>query len=1242
NSGNSNVTYPEQQRTYSHYTAHSPHDGMNYNNTQYSSPAHYGSPSHGQHSSYSPGSSNSSGGGQQWQTQLSPQHSTLLTASPSPSPTPSGSLHSPPPATTMSGQYPAHHHGRHPPQPGQAHWGHHATTPAQGMGLHPGAGVGGPPQGPGYYPPPHPSLVGPGRGLQGPPQHAHMASSGSWNSLTSSKPHETNIRGPPPPSSHPQQNNSGTAPATSGTGGNPLFSLQMLVNQDINRNAAAAQANSFRASTPSASIQQETVDLSPAGSSDAYSRMLPQQSGPISLTRTDKPPQVAEQLSLRNGSIITSTSAVSNSNVTSPPTPLNGEVSSDSGIGTSATPTPSSIVEIPSSSATDVNKMKPVVTAVDSKVMAKETVSVIAQTPPREKLVPATSSPQQISESKTEVTAKDSDLIEKRDIILEPDKNLITQEKEVSIKPEENVERCNPVIIASATEVSQVPKESASNVVSSSNTAGSITKQPEDALSVPLPSPGSKDSTSPVRSPKSGNLKRKKIESILGNLVESGAKIFGQGPASPPAPVTTSVSSSSTTVVEQTSQIPTTTSVVVAPASVIVSPVAVSEDSSSGHGQETRTPSPGAQQKHKSPVTIREEDAVSPTSGTGDDSDGKPRRKRKLDKPIRVSKVPGEGETEKDAGTDNDVAGNDDQKSEESPPVEENSELKETVVECPSSTTNVDQDMPTKPIESVTVEVVSSQDVSKQETVRRRRSSDSSAASPPSSGWPAPSQRTRRKSASDQQEDNSSSNGGDLLSFLSDQNDKNSVGDSKPEVKNAFIEVETELEKMFAGIVEPETEECVDPLKLDPSSPIPMEVSPTTKALDSLANIDSTNSEAKPSSGIKSRGRPKGSRNGARRSSESIFGPSSTESTPKKKKKKQAKRIADDSPSSSQKKVKRTKLFHGENGNDSPVPRKKGIIKGEAPCPLQSLYDSSSNTSSSRSRGPVIHIEGPRDNPYHVSVINAPSRGEDEDGGDRGGSKKQSSSVVRRKNTSIHNDLDYRGKVTASSTSTSGLFSSTLSSRYDAHTTDRTWICVFCKSGPHCSVGGGGSSGDLFGPYLLNPPEKLDMNGEGSADERDITEEQKRSGGRNKRSLRGAHMVEQFCQKMSRKVRRSYSMDSAPVVGMVPVSNSEGKEDGCYEVWVHEECAVWAAGVHVVGSRIVGLQEAVWSAIRITCSKCGEGGANVGCVRRGCEWRLHYGCAREQGWELDEEAYIARCAQHKKGVYSSEEAILPT
>jgi hypothetical protein len=384
-----------------------------------------------------------------------------------------------------------------------------------------------------------------------------------------------------------------------------------------------------------------------------------------------------------------------------------------------------------------------------------------------------------------------------------------------------------------------------------------------------------------------------------------------------------------------------------------------------------------------------------------------------------VSKVSGEGEGEgeKETGFDGDLKGNDEsQKLEEGPATDQSSETKEAAaVECAASTTDVEQDASTKPIEAVTVDAVSNRDLlEKQEPSRRRRSSESSAVSP-SSSWSTAGQRTRRKSASDQQEDNGSSSAGDLLSVLvSNQHEKNTVGDSKPEVKNAFIEVETELEKMFAGIVEPE--ECVDPLKLDTASPIPMEVSPASKALDSLTSIDSAASVGpKPASGLKSRGRPKGSRNGARRSSESIFGPSSTDSTPKKKKKKQSKRTADDSLSLLQKKVKRTKLFHAENEDDSSLPRKKGLIKGESVCrdgPLQSvsLYDSSSNTSSSRSRGPVIHIEGPRDNPYHVSVVNAPFRGEDEDGGERGSSKKQPGAVNRRKTPSYHNDLDYRGE----------------------------------------------------------------------------------------------------------------------------------------------------------------------------------------------------------------------------------------
>lgn len=908
--------------------------------------------------------------------------------------------------------------------------------------MHPGAAVSGPPQSPGYYPP-HT-----GHGIQGPPQHAHMASSvpvsgdrrsplhsptpGSWNNLGSvssattkaSGSHDGSGRCLPPPSSHPQQNNSGSSGG--GVGGNPLFSLQMLVNQDINRNAAAAsaalaQANSYRASTPSATHQQETVDLSSAGSgAEVYSRMLPQQAGPIPLTRTDKQtPQVSENVSLRNGSIITSTSsassAVNNTNVTSPPTPLNGEVSSDSAIGSSATSTPSSQPEISSSSAatpsTDINT-KTVAPVVDTK-----TVSVIAQTPPREKskASPQTSAtgPHQSIEGKPESSAEECESGAAKDDSIETDKDSSTQVKEKSVKPvsEENLERCNPVIMSSTTDVTAPPREQASNIVSFSNSGRSVSKQSDDGLSVPSPSPGSKDSVSPVRSPKSGNPKRmKKVDSILENLVESGTKKLGGG-------------SMGTAVVELSPQTPSTTTVVV-PASVIVSPVGTSEDSGSGQGRDAQTPSPGAQQKqqpanqHKSPVPVREEDAVSPTSGGGDDSEnGKPRRKRKLDKPVRVSKVSGEGEVEKEPEFDGDIRGKDDgQKLEEGPATDENSETKESAaVECTASITNAEPDPSTKPIEAVTVDAVSNRDLTeKQEPTRRRRSSESSALSP-SSAWSVAGQRTRRKSASDQQEENGSSNAGDLLSVLvSNHHDKNAMGDSKPEVKNAFIEVETELEKMFAGIVEPE--ECVDPLKLDSASPVPMEVSPASKALDSLTSIDSAASVGpKPASGLKSRGRPKGSRNGARRSSESIFGASSTDSMPKKKKKKQGKRSADDSLSLLQKKVKRSKLFQGENGGDSPIPRKKGLIKGESVCrdgPLQSgsVYDSSSNTSSSRSRGPVVHIEGPRDNPYHVSVVNAPFRGEDEDGGDRGGSKKQPSTAIRRKTPSYHNDLDYRGE----------------------------------------------------------------------------------------------------------------------------------------------------------------------------------------------------------------------------------------
>uniref|UniRef100_A0A182SPD2 PHD-type domain-containing protein n=1 Tax=Anopheles maculatus TaxID=74869 RepID=A0A182SPD2_9DIPT len=44
-----------------------------------------------------------------------------------------------------------------------------------------------------------------------------------------------------------------------------------------------------------------------------------------------------------------------------------------------------------------------------------------------------------------------------------------------------------------------------------------------------------------------------------------------------------------------------------------------------------------------------------------------------------------------------------------------------------------------------------------------------------------------------------------------------------------------------------------------------------------------------------------------------------------------------------------------------------------------------------------------------------------------------------------------------------GLHVSTLSTKYDADTTDTSWMCVFCKTGPHQF-----RLGDLFGPYIIS------------------------------------------------------------------------------------------------------------------------------------------------------------------------------
>lgn len=296
----------------------------------------------------------------------------------------------------------------------------------------------------------------------------------------------------------------------------------------------------------------------------------------------------------------------------------------------------------------------------------------------------------------------------------------------------------------------------------------------------------------------------------------------------------------------------------------------------------------------------------------------------------------------------------------------------------------------------------------------------------------------------------------------------------------------------------------------------------------------------------------------------------------------------------------------------SPLKKGKRLINGKQTVSKVDTvkdiyaYDSGSNTSSTKSRGPFIQIKGPRDSPISVNIVNTPVN--DEDSEKKPGKAKK-----------FHDDTEYRHKVRSK-----GLHSSTLSNKYDAQTRDISWICVFCKRGPHCldpsRKGLYGSQyvppGDLFGPYLIGTgcPEferKLD----------DPYDKQFKS----KKACRA---VEAIAVKVTGKKSKRKHSESEKGEGDIYFGMSETHEQS-YEIWVHEDCIVWSPGVYLVGPKIVGLEEAVWTACNVKCVKCDHKGANICCLRRGCSNVVHFGCAQILDWQLDGNSYRAFCPEHK-------------
>ncbi|XP_046709695.1 transcription factor 20 [Silurus meridionalis] len=97
------------------------------------------------------------------------------------------------------------------------------------------------------------------------------------------------------------------------------------------------------------------------------------------------------------------------------------------------------------------------------------------------------------------------------------------------------------------------------------------------------------------------------------------------------------------------------------------------------------------------------------------------------------------------------------------------------------------------------------------------------------------------------------------------------------------------------------------------------------------------------------------------------------------------------------------------------------------------------------------------------------------------------------------------------------------------------------------------------------------------------------------------------------------------------------------EYWLHEDCAIWSAGVCLVRGKLYGLDRAVKVAKETICSSCHEMGATLGCFFKGCPNKYHYICAMQSGCVLYEENFSMKCRKHKnksiKGVSSNKQSI---
>ncbi|XP_055533689.1 uncharacterized protein CG5098 [Wyeomyia smithii] len=444
----------------------------------------------------------------------------------------------------------------------------------------------------------------------------------------------------------------------------------------------------------------------------------------------------------------------------------------------------------------------------------------------------------------------------------------------------------------------------------------------------------------------------------------------------------------------------------------------------------------------------------------------------------------------------------------------------------------------------------------------------------------------------------------------------------KNNADESYEEIENKLEEMFAGIEETlpscsklsplvATKRATSPEK-PPCEPTDIIVQLSEKP-DDLEKTAATNSsiddekEASPSTSATQKKVPTPA---SKRASTS----KPTGAPPNKRKKVLKKKPAHSKAASFAAAEERANNFGAKFVKKLPIKGngKKGNASGNAVNKNVKMKPNESLTDlNGKYKGPFIHVKSDGSH----TVINTPTN---EDDMERAQNK-------TKKFTSSMNNSE-KSKIR-------GLHVSTLSTKYDADTTDTSWMCVFCKVGPHKT-----RLGDLFGPYIIST--------KSSQFEQSQTDVDYFSVKRTRESLASKLLtkVEPSATGSQPKSKKKKISDQSAVNRVAgetqqPLSTTSVQSDmfhgmikagdDSYEVWMHEDCLVWAPGVHIIGTRIVGLEAAIWNCCRHQCRLCSQQGAMVSCLHHGCSEEAHVVCARSNNWMLTDD-FKSHCSQHSK------------